>query len=114
MRAQQIATLYTIRIYFPIDNHELLLITIFHLASPHSHIFMNSPKAWWLCFLLPFYSPPGSPLTPNPGNPKSHLSLFYATISCWHLYLLIKNNLEAGSHSITWIYMQTPGLGAHT
>ena len=42
------------------------------------------------------------------------LNLTYVSMSaigCWHLYLPVRNNLGARSHSVTWVYMLTPCLG---
>ena len=42
----------------------------------------------------------GPPLIPHPEKPKPYLCPFCPSISCWHLYLPIRNNLGAESLSI--------------
>ena len=51
--------------------------------------------------LVPPYS------DPKPRNPQASLRLFYPALGCQHLYLPIRNNLGARSHSFTWLYVQT-------
>ena len=46
----------------------------------------------------------------KPRKSKSHLCLFYPSISHWHLYSLIRNNLGQGHRG----YVQTSGFGDHT
>ena len=63
-------------------------------------------------FLLPLLLPSWfSSDPPRPGNPKTYLCFFCPAISCWHFYSPIRNNLGAGSQSITWVYMGQPSLG---
>lgn len=83
--------------------------------SPQHHIFKDYPHSWWL--LLLSHSPPPcvSPLNSKPRNPIPKLCLLCPTISCWHLYSPIKNNLGAKLHHINWSTwglspLEQPGL----
>ena len=42
-------------------------------------------------------------LSLKPEKPEPDLCLFWPHISCWHLYLLIRNNLGAGSLSVLYV-----------
>ena len=48
---------------------------------------------------------------PQTWNPKPHLCLFCPAVGCWHLYLPIRNNLEARSYRV---YVRTLVLRACT
>lgn len=50
-----------------------------------------------------FFSDAGSPGMLNPAC----MGFFCPAIVCRHLYSPIRNNLEARSHSLTWIYLCT-------
>jgi hypothetical protein len=84
---------------------------------PHSHAFMTHLTHG--CFLLSSHSSPlrGSLLTPSLGTLNPTYVSSASPINCWHLYLLVRNNLGVKSHSVTWIYVWTlsslgqPGLG---
>ena len=71
----QLPTLHAVRIYLPNHNPSYYYVSSGLLLAPHGHVFYGSANAWWLSFLLPFYSmvsfsclfsPPGA-LSPSPS-----------------------------------------------
>jgi hypothetical protein len=99
----QLPTLHAVKIYFPTDNSELLLINLCpalnyylpaHMATflcQFSHCSSFSPSRTFFLFYGSFFfrSPSSSP---KPGNTKCHLCPFSPAIGCWHLYLPIRIN----------------------
>lgn len=53
-----------------------------------------------------FFSPQSGPFQPNPRNQNFYLSLFCLAIVYRQLYSLIRDNLGARLHSITWVYVK--------
>ena len=111
--AGQLPTFHAVRIYFPTDNPELLLI-IFYVSpgllltptgQPSQPCLHDSPKTWQLLsppfpssFSLLWFS-----FDLQPGNPNSCLCLFCLAIGCQHFYLPIK---------ITWGQGHIVSLGS--